>query len=277
MITKSVAKKSIFYVAITIFSIVWLIPIFFVIMTALKTTQDFFGKPIFSLPEVLHWRNFYDAWVKGNLSLYMKNGLIIAGLKVPLGILISSLAAFYITRVCSKKTGTRIFLFFLVGMMIPMQVTLIPLNIALSRLKLINTYFGLFIVYLGFGIPFGILVLRGFMRTIPKELDEAALIDGCSRFRLYWNVILPITKPALATLMIIDFLATWNEFMLASIFITDNSMRTVPAGLLNFIGQYGTQYGLLNAGVLISVVPVLVVYILFQRFFVQGLAGSVKG
>jgi len=115
------------------------------------------------------------------------------------------------------------------------------------------------------------------MRTIPKELDEAALIDGCSNSRLFWNIILPMTKPALATLMIMDSLSTWNEFLLASIFITDDSMRTVPAGLLSFVGQYSTDYGLLTAGVIITIIPVLVIYICFQKFFVQGLAGSVKG
>jgi len=207
----------------------------------------------------------------------MTNSLIVSMMKVPLGIFIEALAAFFITRMCSKKTGNRLFIFFLIGMMIPMQVTLIPLNIAFSRLGLINSYFGLFIAYVGFGIPFGILVLRGFMRTIPKEIDEAALIDGCSQFRMFWSIILPITKPALATLMIMDFLSTWNEYMLASIFITKDSMRTISAGLMSFIGQYGTDYGLLNAGVLISVIPVLIVYILFQNLFVQGLAGSVKG
>lgn len=277
MSLKHTVKKSYFYIGIIILSIIWLIPIVFVAFTALKTNKDFYGKPIFYLPETLNWRNFYDAWVKGNLSVYMKNGLIVSLLKVPLGIFIEALAAFFLTRICSSKMGNRIFIFFLIGMMIPMQVTLIPLNIALSRLNLINSYLGLFIVYVGFGIPFGILVLRGFMRTIPKDIDEAALIDGCSQFRLFWNVILPITKPALATLMIMDFLSTWNEYMLASIFITDDSMRTVSAGLMSFVGQYGTNYGLLNAGVLISVIPVLIVYIIFQNLFVQGLAGSVKG
>lgn len=224
----------------------------------------------------LGWTNYVLAWTKGNLKRYMANGLFITFLKVPLGILIEAMAAFYITRI-AKKRSNQLFIFFLIGMMIPMQVTLIPLNIALSRLNLINTYFGLFIVYLGFGIPFGILVLRGFMRTIPKELDEAALIDGCSNSRLFWNIILPITKPALATLVIMDSLATWNEYMLASIFITEDSMRTVPAGLLSFVGQYSTDYGLLTAGVLISIVPMLIIYICFQDFFVQGLTGSIKG
>lgn len=114
------------------------------------------------------------------------------------------------------------------------------------------------------------------MRSIPKDLDEAAYIDGCGKLRLYYNIILPITKPAIATVFIVDFLNTWNEFLLQSILITSDSLRTVPNGLMSFIGEYGTDYGLLNAGVLISIVPVLVVYLSFQKYFVEGMAGAVK-
>ena len=204
----------------------------------------------------------------------MKNGLIICLLKVPLGILVESLAAFAITRL-NIKHKTAIFVFFLLGMMLPHQMALIPLNRAFSNYNLINNYAGLFVVYTGFGIGYGILVLRGFMRSIPKDLDEAAYIDGCGKLRLYYNIILPITKPAIATVFIVDFLNTWNEFLLQSILITSDSLRTVPNGLMSFIGEYGTDYGLLNAGVLISIVPVLVVYLSFQKYFVEGMAGEV--
>lgn len=275
--TKKRTGEVVFYIFMTLLSIIWLVPIFFILITALKSNQDFYSKPIFSLPQTLQWGNFAKAWVSGHLGIYMKNSVIISVIKVPLGILIEALAAFYITRLSNKNNGTRIFIFFLIGMMIPMQVTLIPLNIALSRLNLINTYLGIFIVYLGFGIPFGILVLRGFMRTIPKELDEAALIDGCSTGRLFWDIILPLSKPALGTLLIMDFLSTWNEYLLATVFLTDDSMRTVPAGLASFIGQYSTNYGQLTAGALIVMIPVLIIYICFQNTFVEGLAGAIKG
>lgn len=247
-----------------------------VFITALKSQGDFYsGNSLFSLPDQLKWSNFADAWTKGRLGTYMRNGLVICLLKVPLGILVESLAAFAITRLDIKhKTG--IFVFFLLGMMLPHQMALIPLNRAFSRYNLINNYLGLFVVYTGFGIGYGILVLRGFMRSIPKDLDEAAYIDGCGKLRLYFNIILPITKPAIATVFIVDFLNTWNEFLLQSILITSDSLRTVPNGLMSFIGEYGTDYGLLNAGVLISIVPVLAVYLTFQRYFVEGMSGAVK-
>jgi raffinose/stachyose/melibiose transport system permease protein len=205
----------------------------------------------------------------------MLNGLFICVLKVPLGILVEALAAFAITRLAIKhKTG--IFIFFLIGMMLPFQAALVPINVIFSRLGLLNTYFGLFYVYVGFGISFGILVLRGFFRTIPQDIDHAALIDGCSKFRLFWNIILPISKPAIATLVISDFLATWNEYLLALVIINDNAKKTVPVGLMTFVGERSTDYGLLCAGVLISIMPVVLVYLIFQRHFVEGLAGSVK-
>ena len=273
---KKKRKQIIFYILLTLLALLWMDPVVTVFITALKSQGDFYsGNSLFSLPDQLKWSNFTDAWTKGRLGTYMKNGLIICLLKVPLGILVESLAAFAITRL-NIKHKTAIFVFFLLGMMLPHQMALIPLNRAFSNYNLINNYAGLFVVYTGFGIGYGILVLRGFMRSIPKDLDEAAYIDGCGKLRLYYNIILPITKPAIATVFIVDFLNTWNEFLLQSILITSDSLRTVPNGLMSFIGEYGTDYGLLNAGVLISIVPVLVVYLSFQKYFVEGMAGAVK-
>lgn len=257
-------------------AIIWIIPMFTLIATALKSRQDFYSNiSLFALPENIAWSNFSDAVTRGRLLTYMKNDLIISGLKVPLGIFIEALAAFALTRLEIKhKTG--IFVFFLIGMMLPLQTALVPINVIYSKLNLLNTYFGLFYVYVGFGISFGILILRGFFMGIPKDIDEAAFIDGCTKWRLFWNIILPIAKPAIATLIITDFLSTWNEYLLASVIINDNSMKTVPVGLMTFVGEYGTDYGFLCAGVLLSVIPVLAVYLVFQRYFVEGISGAVK-
>ena len=168
------------------------------------------------------------------------------------------------------KHSTGIFIFFLIGMMLPMQTALVPINIIYSKLDLLNTYFGLFYVYIAFGLSYAILVMRGFMRGIPNDIDQAAYIDGCNRWRLFWSIILPITKPAIATLIITDFLATWNEYLLASVIINDSAKKTVPVGLMTFIGEHAIDYGYLCAGVFISVVPVILVYLIFQRYFVEG-------
>ena len=273
---KTIISKSAKPIILSLVAIIFFIPLVTLILLAIKRPADFFGGAgLFTIPENIAWSNFTDAITKGRLLTYMKNGLIICLLKVPLGIFVEALAAFGLTRLDIKhKTG--IFVFFLIGMMLPMQAALVPINVIFSKLNLLNTYGGLFYVYVGFGLSFGILIMRGFFKGIPKEMDEAAYIDGCNKWQLFWWITMPIAKPAIATLVITDFLATWNEYLLASVIINDNKMKTVPPGLMTFVGEHGTNYGFLCAGVLISIIPVVVVYLIFQRHFVEGMAGAVK-
>lgn len=270
----STCSKVVNYILLVVLAIIFLIPILFIIMTALKSNADLVKNPVYAFPESVKWSNFSAAWDK--MSLYIRNSMLISVVKVPIGILIEALAAYALTRMNFRWANT-LFAFFLVGMMVPFQATLVPLNMMLNHFRLANTYPGIFIVYIGFGVPFGIMVLRGFLRTIPKELDESAFIDGCGELGKFFRIILPIAMPAIATLIILDFLSTWNEFLLAQIFITKNSMLPVTAGLLTFQGQHSNDYTLLSAGVLISIVPILAVYLFFQRYFVAGMAGAVKG
>lgn len=273
---KKPIRKTLFYLGLIALAAVWFAPILNIILTSLKSQADYFsGMSVFELPERIHWGNFTEAIRIGKLFVYMKNGLIISFTKVPIGIFVEALAAFAITRLPIKfKTG--IFVYFLFGMMLPMQIALVPINIMYQNLDLHNTYFGLFYAYVAFGMGFGILVLRGFFNAIPREIDEAAIIDGCNRWQLFTRIILPMSKPALATLFIIDFLGTWNEYLLSSVIIHDNSMKTVSTGLMNFVGEHSTDHGVLSAGVLISIVPVLLVFLFFQRYFVEGFSGAVK-
>lgn len=273
---KKITKKIILYLILCVIGILWITPVITIVATALKSKQDFFsGMSLFEIPENIAWQNFWNAITKGRLFMYMKNDLIVSCIKVPLGILVESLAAFALTRTNIKhKTG--IFIFFLIGMMLPMQVALVPINVVYNKIGWLNTYHGLFFAYIGFGISFGILILRGFMRGIPKDIDEAARIDGCTKWQLYYRIIMPISKPAIATLVITDFLSTWNEYLLASVIINDTYKKTVPVGLMTFVGEHGTDYGYLCAGVLICVIPVLVVYLIFQKYFVEGISGAVK-
>jgi raffinose/stachyose/melibiose transport system permease protein len=159
----------------------------------------------FQLPAAARVVQLRNAIAKGRLLTYMKNDLIISCLKVPLGILVESMAAFALTRL-KVKHSTGIFIFFLIGMMLPMQTALVPINVTYSKLNLLNTYFGLFYVYIGFGISYGILIMRGFFRSIPRDIDEAALIDGCTKWRLVLeHHTCPFSKPDIATLIITDF------------------------------------------------------------------------
>ncbi len=264
------------YIILIILALLWIVPIFTLVITALKAQSDFIsGISMFQLPETIAWSNFSNAMTKGRLLLYMKNDLIISCLKVPLGIFLSAMTAFALTRL-QLKHSTGWFVFLLLGMMLPMQIALVPISIVYNKLNLINTYFGLFYIYIGFGVSFMILILHGFFKGIDKAIDEAAYIDGANKWQTFWRIVLPIAKPALATLLITDFLATWNEYLLASVIINDNSLKTVPVGLMTFVGEHGTDYGYLCAGVLVSVIPVMIVYLMFQRYFVEGMAGAVK-
>lgn len=269
-------RLSLFYAFVLLVCIIWLSPLLFIVLSSLKSTTDFFTGNALSLPSEIRIQNFADAWVNGNMAVYIKNGLKVSIIKVPVGVLIEALTAFALTRL-DIPGSRKIFVFFLIGMMIPMQVTLVALNIGLTKIGLINTHLGLILIQLGFGLPFGILVMRGFFRSIPGEIDESAKLDGCNNLRLFYNILLPLAKPAAASLIILDFLASWNEFLFSSIFLTTDSLRTVPAGLMSFFGEYGTDYPLFTAGVLISIIPVLIIYIFCQRFFVEGIAGAVKG
>jgi raffinose/stachyose/melibiose transport system permease protein len=269
-------RNTLFYLGLFLLVAIWFTPILTIFLASVKSPADYFsGQGLFELPERIHWENFTEAIRIGNLFTYMKNGLIISFLKVPLGIFVEAMAAFAITRLPIKcKTG--IFVYFIFGMMLPMQIALVPINIIYNNLNLHNTYFGLFYAYIAFGTGFGILVLRGYFNTLPREIDDAAKIDGCNTWMLFTQIILPMSKPALATLFIIDFLGTWNEYLLSSVIIHDSKMKTISTGLMNFVGEHNTDQGILSAGVLISIIPVLLVFLFFQRYFVEGLAGAVK-
>ncbi len=268
------AKVAFFYVALVLAALIWLVPVITLVLTALKDADDFAVNGAFSLPKSIRWENFSEAWETG-VGNYFWNSVIVTGIKVPVGILIESLAAFALTHM-SFKWANRIFTYILIGLIVPMQMTLVPLTLLMNALNLIDTLTGLIILYIGFGVPFGVLVMRGFFRTLPTAIIEAARIDGCSWFKIFYRIALPLALPAVVSLCILDGVATWNEFILAQIFLRSDELRTLPLGLVQFSTQFSTQYDQLAAAVLISVVPVVLVFLFFQRYFVAGMGGAVK-
>ena len=164
------------------------------------------------------------------------------------------------------------------GTIVPIQIALAPLFGIMLGLGLLNRYLGVILPYIAFGVPYQIFILYGFLRAIPFELDEAARIDGATNFQLFWRIILPLAKPALAALFILDFVATWNEFGMALVILQSKESWTVPLALQGYNTQFSSSYGQLNAAIIVSIVPVMVVYLLFQKYFVSGtFAGAVKG
>ena len=214
---------------------------------------------------------------RGDLLNAGLNSLVIALVKVPLGLVVSSLAAFALSRLRFRRQRVLLAVFVL-GTMVPIQVAVAPLFRIIYDLGLLNTHVGVILPYIAFGIPFQVFVLYGAFRAIPRELDEAARIDGAGNSKLFTRVILPLSKPVLGALFILDFVATWNEFAIALAILQSKASYTVPLALQAYNAQFTSSYGQLNAAIILTMIPVLVVFLLFQRYFVSGaFSGAVKG
>jgi raffinose/stachyose/melibiose transport system permease protein len=268
---------AILWFVVFLVAMVWVVPFVFMIFTSLKTQAAIFSTPAFSPPPEFAWQNYPDALERGQLLNSIKNSAIIALIKVPLGLLVSSMAAFALTRLKIPRAQT-ILAVLVLGTIVPIQIALAPLFGITLGLGLLNRHLGVILPYIAFGVPYQIFILYGFLRAIPFELDEAARIDGATNFQLFWRIILPLAKPALAALFILDFVATWNEFGMALVILQSKESWTVPLALQGYNTQFSSSYGQLNAAIIVSIVPVMVIYLLFQKYFVSGtFAGAVKG
>ncbi len=266
----------ILWVALIVIAVVWIAPFVFIVFTSLKANSTVMGSSAFAPPTSLEWRNFAGAWARGHFSTTVFNSAVITIIKVPLGLLISAMAAYALSRI--RLPGARaIFLLVLFGTMLPFQVMLAPLFTLVNSFGLINTKVGIILPYLAFGVPYQVFILHGFFSEVPKELSEAALVDGASHFTIFRRIFLPISLPVLAALLILDFVATWNEFAMALVILQDNSTWTLPLGLMSFQSQFQSDYGQLNAAIVMTVLPATIVYLIFQRYFVSGLtSGAIK-
>lgn len=264
------------WISLFIAAAAWSIPFLIMVFTSVKTNADAGSIAPWLPPTEWAWENYATAVDVGNLWVTASNSLLIAVIKVPLGLLLAAAAAFALSRI--RFRGRKALLaIFVVGSMVPVQIALGPLFNTMLTLDLLDSVGGLILPYLAFGIPYQIFILHGFFSAIPGELEEAARIDGASTFRIFWQICLPLALPALAALFILDFVATWNEYAIAQTLLQSQSNWTIPLAVQGFSTQFATDYGALNAFIIMSVVPVLIVYLLFQRYFVAGaLAGGVK-
>lgn len=266
----------ILWAVLVVCALLWLMPFVFIAMTSVKSIADVAQTSAFSLPANPALQNYPDAWDRGNFSTTVFNSAFITLIKVPLGLFISAMAAYSLARI--EVPGHRfIYLLILFGTMLPFQVMLAPIFRVVNDFHLINTYVGVILPYLAFGVPYQVFILYGFFKEVPRELSEAAQIDGASHFTIFWRIFLPISLPVLAALLILDFVATWNEFAMALVILQDSQMWTLPLGLMAFQSQFARNYGQLNAAIVMTVVPAIIVYMIFQRYFVSGLtSGAIK-
>jgi len=261
-------KKALLYLLLSIISIVMLLPFLWMVSTSLKEPSQVFTFPPQWIPNPIVWRNYIEAWNALPFARFFLNSIIVA-VSVTVGQLITaSLAAYAFARL-QFPGRDKIFLAYLATMMIPGQVTMIPVFILLKILGWIDTYKALILPNIF--TTYGTFLLRQFFLTIPKDLEDSAVIDGCGPFRIYLQIILPLSKPALATLATFTFLGSWNDFMWPLIVTHSIEMRTLPVGLSIFQGLYYTEWTLLMAASVMVLVPVIVVYIFNQRFFIRGI------
>lgn len=221
--------------------------------------------------------NYIEAIRKSDILLLYKNSIIVTGATVILVLIVSSMAAYAFAR---KKFFGSNFFFYLIFMalIIPPISIFIPLLVQLKTYHLIDTYWALIFPYATISVPFATFILRNFFKTIPLEIEEAARIDGCNDFQIFYRITLPLSKSALGAVIIFTALAWWNEYLFASVFLTNNRLQTIPAGIGRIIGTYWMDYTLLSAALIIALIPMLIVYLVFQRTFIKGVvAGAIKG
>jgi ABC-type glycerol-3-phosphate transport system permease component len=265
------------YLVVVVYPMVWLL------YTSLKTDKDIFLDP-FELPRLnaLQWSNFSNAWTKGDFGDYFGNSVIMTLATVGLVVLFSSMAAYALSRF--QFPGVRpLFFYFLAGLMIPLQLGIVPLFFQMKDMDLLNSRWGLLMAYVAFGMPFSIFILTGFFKSLPSALYESALIDGASEFRAFWSIMLPLARPGLITVAIFSFLGTWNEFFMAFMFLSGKGsehLRTLPLGLANLtiVSQYRSDWGMAFAGLVLVMLPTLLVYSLLQKHLSKGITmGALKG
>lgn len=248
-------------------------------MGALKDNQQFLLKKPWALPEFpLLWSNFTYVWSKYGFSGFFINSTIVTISSIALSVFLAATTAYVLARF-TFKTGRTLYYLYLSAMMIPMILGLIPLFFLLNDMGLINTLAGLIIVYTASALPFGIFVLVSFFKMLPKELEEAAFIDGAGYSRTFFSVMLPLARSGLISISIMNGLNIWNEYIMGTVFVNDPKLYTLPVGIavMQTEMQYRTEWGPLFAGLLLSIVPVLIVYIIFQRQIAEGVtAGAVK-
>lgn len=276
-------SKPFIYLILLAYLLIVLYPMFWLLYTSLKPDREIFLHP-FSLPNIHHlqWQNFSAAWVKARFGNYFFNSALITVSTVLVTTFLSAMAAYAVSRF--RFFGARpIFFYFLAGLMVPLQLTIVPLFFEMKSFDLLGTRTGLFLAYLAFGFPFAIFVLTGFFRSLPASLHESALLDGCTEWGAFRHVMLPMARPGLITVAIFLFLGNWNEFFVAFICMSgkgSEQARTLPLGLANItiVSQYRSDWGLAFAGLVMTMLPVLVVYLFLQKHLTKGItAGAVKG
>jgi len=265
------------YVILVLWALINLFPIYWMFTFSLKSNEEIFGKNVVGLPQNWLWSNYTTALGTGNMARYFFNSALIAVFTILICLAAALMTTFALTRLIWKQKK-KVNKFFMLGLTIPIHAAILPIYIILSRAHLLNTYIALIIPYAAFSLSMAILVCTSFMNDIPIALDEAACIDGCGTWGIFFRVIVPLMKPATATVGIYTFLQCWNELMFANIFISKDAYKTLPVGIQALSGQFTTDWGPIGAALVVATFPTLIVYVILSKKIQDSfIAGAVKG
>ena len=269
-------KEIIIYLILIILALIFLLPIVWIFMVSIKTNAELFSNP-FGLPQVVQLGNYIVAWTAGKLGIALRNSVIVCAVTLAISLFLGAMASFGIARM-KWKFSNAMLLYFMIGMMVPVHCILIPLFVMFSKAGLTNSTLGIIIPYITFALPMTIFIMVGFFKNMPREIFEAACIDGCSIYGCFFRIALPLSATGLYVTGLMSFVNTWNELLVAMVFISDPLKKTLPVTLTFFVGPYATNYVQMFAAIVIAVLPTIVVYCCFSNQIVDGLtAGAVKG
>lgn len=274
---KNKLSSTIIGMILALWTLIQLFPLYWMFTFSLKDNSEIFGENVIGLPHNWMWENYTTAFTKGNVGLYFFNSIIVTICTIALTTVVALMATYALTRMIWKgrKSMNNIFM---LGLTVPIHAAILPVFIILRNLKMTNSYQSLIIPYSAFALAMAIMICSSFIESIPKELEEAACIDGCNVYGIFGRIILPLMKPALATISIFVFLQAWNELMFAVIFISDSKYRTLSVGIQTLSGSYTTEWGPIGAALVIATFPTLIVYILMSGKIQESLVmGAVKG
>jgi raffinose/stachyose/melibiose transport system permease protein len=268
--------KSLLYITLIIYAVSIFFPILLMLLTSLKSNKEIFTNP-YGLPYVFNLDNYIKLIKISNYLVYFKNSIIVAVTSIFFILIISSLASFVLAKY--RFTGNRfLYFYFIAGLIIPIKLGTIGILKTMITLHIFDHIASLVIVNVAMGIPFGVFILTDFIRMIPEELSNSARIDGCSEPKIFYKIILPLIRPALAAVAIINFIPIWNDFWFPLILIRSDNMKTIPLATALLYGQYETNFGLIFAVLSMASLPVIIFYLILSRQFIKGLSsGALKG
>lgn len=269
--------KAVLWIVLIIVAVIQLFPLIWLVDFSLGSSNEMFTNGLLIIPEKIRWDNYVKAFVDGNFLHYLRNSVLINTLAVVLVVIISIMAAFACQRMKWRLSGL-ISTLLVMGMMIPIHATLLPNYKIYSTLHLTDTLWALLIPYVAFSLPQGMFLMTGFIQSVPKELEEAAVMDGCGIYRIVFQIITPLLKPSIATVAIMTFLNNWNEFMMASTYLSTPTWKTLPFSVLEFTGEYSSNYAVQFAVMALTAAPAVIVYVILNKHITKGVAmGAVKG